>query len=260
MGGKNRNKQKQTGAQTMQKLNLMLHCGANEVDRNTIEMTPTPGATDSWHPIPHAELLDRVYSAMDKRNLEIVQEAFALSHEGDRFFGMMQVSNGHDSNDHALVLGVRNSHDKSFPSTFCLGDGVFVCDNLAFAGEIKLARKHTRFIHRDLPSLIYRAVGLLTDHRQKQDERIAAYKTHQLTDVAAHDTVINMMDCRAIPATAIPKVLKEWREPSHDEFQLRTAWSLFNATTEVLKGNLNMLPKRTQALHGLMDSVCGLSV
>jgi hypothetical protein len=29
---------------------------------------------------------------------------------------------------------------------------------------------------------------------------------------------------------------------------------LFNSFTEVLKGNLNELPKRTEALHGLLDS------
>ena len=33
----------------------------------------------------------------------------------------------------------------------------------------------------------------------------------------------------------------------------------FNTFTEVLKGNLNELPKRTEALHGLLDSYVGLS-
>jgi hypothetical protein len=39
---------------------------------------------------------------------------------------------------------------------------------------------------------------------------------------------------------------------------VRTVWRLFNSFTEVLKGNLGELPRRTQALHGLMDSACGL--
>ena len=30
-------------------------------------------------------------------------------------------------------------------------------------------------------------------------------------------------------------MLKEWREPSHEAFEPRTVWSLFNAFTEVLK-------------------------
>jgi hypothetical protein len=40
----------------------------------------------------------------------------------------------------------------------------------------------------------------------------------------------------------------------------RTAWRLFNAFTEALKGNLDVLPRRTQALHDLLDTTCGLAV
>jgi len=37
-------------------------------------------------------------------------------------------------------------------------------------------------------------------------------------------------------------------------------WSLFNAFTESLKdGSLAELPKRTEALHGLLDSHVGLA-
>jgi hypothetical protein len=58
----------------------------------------------------------------------------------------------------------------------------------------------------------------------------------------------------------IPAVLHEWREPRHREFQERDVWSLFNSFTEALKdGNLAELPKRTEALHGLLDVAVGLN-
>jgi hypothetical protein len=53
-------------------------------------------------------------------------------------------------------------------------------------------------------------------------------------------------------------ILKEWRVPRDEEFKDRTLWTLFNSFTEVLKGNLNELPKRTEALHGLLDRYAGL--
>jgi hypothetical protein len=34
----------------------------------------------------------------------------------------------------------------------------------------------------------------------------------------------------------LPKVIEAWEEPKHEEFAPRTAWSLFNAFTEVQKG------------------------
>ncbi len=57
----------------------------------------------------------------------------------------------------------------------------------------------------------------------------------------------------------IPAVLHEWREPRHEEFERRNVWSLFNSFTEDLKEeSLSELPRRTEALHGLLDSHVGL--
>ena len=91
-----------------------------------------------------------------------------------------------------------------------------------------------------------------------QAERIDAYKNYRMRDKSAHDLVVRAVDLGAATNRMIPAVLKEWREPRHPEFADRTAWSLFNGFTEVLKGNLPELPKRTQALHALFDSHVGL--
>ena len=39
------------------------------------------------------------------------------------------------------------------------------------------------------------------------------------------------------PASRLPKVIEAWEDPEHEEFTPRTAWSLFNAFTEVQKGS-----------------------
>jgi hypothetical protein len=52
------------------------------------------------------------------------------------------------------VLGLRNSNNKRFAAGMVIGIAPFVCDNLAFSGEVKLARKHTVYIKRDLPMMI----------------------------------------------------------------------------------------------------------
>src|SRR5581483_9794883 len=115
--------------------------------------------------------------------------------------------------------------------------------------EIRLARKHTAHVERDLPQLIERAVGRLGDLRRAQEDRFAAYKRHELTDAAAHDLVVQALDARVMPVTRLPVVLAEWRAPRHPEFREgKTAWRLFQGFTESLKGNLDALPARTQAL------------
>jgi hypothetical protein len=191
--------------------------------------------------------------------LKIVNQAHALSADQHRYFGLLEVVNGQNHGDYGLVLGLRNSHDKSFPAALVVGSGVFVCDNLSFSGEIAIARRHTRFIERDLPGLVQLAVGRLGDLRGLQDQRIAQYKSTRLTNMRAHDLIVRALTARVMPATAIPKVVEEWRRPRHPEFTEggRTAWRLFNAVTEAIKGrSLDVLPRRTQMLHGMLDAVC----
>jgi hypothetical protein len=244
----------------MPKTNLFLHCGAHAVSRETVAAVPTPPRTATWVPIGHGRLLDGVQGALERAGLSLVTEAHGLTRDGNRYFGLLQVVNGHADQDFGLVVGLRNSHDKSFPAGLVVGASVFVCDNLSFSGEVRLARKHTAHVERDLPGLMERAVGRLGDLRRTQEERFRTYRQHELSDAAAHDLVIQALDARVVPVTRIHDVLLEWREPRHAEFrQGQTAWRLFNAFTESLKGNLDALPRRTQALHGLLDTSCGLT-
>jgi hypothetical protein len=192
-----------------------------------------------------------------------VNQAHALWNNGLRYFGLLEVANGETHEDYSLVIGLRNSHDKSFPASIAMGSAVLVCDNLAFSAEVTIARRHTRFIERDLPRVVHTAVGRLADMRGQQDERIRTYKETELTDLAAHDLVIRAVDASVLPVTQVPAVLEEWRQPSHQEFTAggKTLWRFHNAMTEVWKGrNLAALPRRSQALHGLLDSICGLAV
>lgn len=93
-----------------------------------------------------------------------------------------------------------------------------------------------------------------------QDKRIEAYKTACIEDQEAHDLIIRSVDVGVCSNRLIPSILHEWREPKHSDFEDRNVWSLFNAFTESLKdGNLQDLPKKTVALHGLLDVQIGLN-
>jgi hypothetical protein len=98
-------------------------------------------------------------------------------------------------------------------------------------------------------------VGQLGTRLQKLDDRILAYTETRIDDQQAHDIVIRALDAGAITTTQVPDVLHEWRKPSHPEFLPRTAWSLFNAVTEVHKRvNPHTACKRGEALYGLFDA------
>lgn len=243
-------------------LNLALHCGAQSVPAAEVLDCPTPASTKSWQPIPHGRLLDLVEDSLDCTGLRVVNQAHALSRDGNRYFGLLEVQNGKQSRDYGLVVGLRNSHDQTFPAGLVVGSGVFVCDNLSFSGEVNLSRRHTRFIQRDLPQLVQRAVGQLGNLRIQQDQRIEAYKNTTLEKRDAHHLLVEAMRMQVLPATRLPVAVQEYERPSHPEFRdtRPNCWRLFNAVTESIKGrSLDILPKRTQALHGLLDSACDLA-
>ena len=243
----------------MNKCNLILHCGAAEVPRKALASVPTPAPTETWRPIPHEEYVRQVEWELPRYGLDVVHEAHALTHDGTRYFGLIQVHNGCNSSDYSWVLGLRNSHDKTLTAGLVAGAQVFVCDNLAFSGEVQISRKHTAYILEDLPGLVGNALGRLLLMFKSQDQRVERYRATRLSDADAHDLTVRALDSGVVCASRIPELLKEWREPRYREFEPRTVWSFFNATTEVLKGALHLLPKRSQALYRLCDQYAAVA-
>lgn len=246
---------------------LMLHCGGYVATREQIAAVRTPAATATWQPVPHLDLLTTVEKALTNYNMRVVTSAYALAHEGTRFFGLMQVAMNDrpETKDHGFVVSLRNAHDKAWRILMGVGSSAFVCDNLAFSSEIEVARKHTSHVIIDLPKLVNGATGLLAERWSDQETRIERYKTHELTDSQANDLIVRAYEGGVTPITIVPDVINEWHKPRHPEFAPRTVWSLFNAFTECLKpredgskGSLWALPRRTTALHGLMDAQVGL--
>lgn len=244
---------------------MLLHCGGRVVEREALFDVPTPRATSSWFPLPHRHLVEEVEGQLTCAGFDLLGATHALSHEGHRYFGILEIASHGVPLDpekpHGWVVGLRNSHDKTFPAGLVAGTRVFVCDNLAFTGLIQIRRKHTRFAVRDLRQLTARAVGQLGDRLLQIDQRIDAYRTLKLRDRDAHDLVIRASDCRAIVPSQIPEVVAHWRKPEHQEFRPRTGWSLFNAFTEVLKqSNPQTAIARSEALHGLFDGAAGVAL
>jgi hypothetical protein len=239
---------------------LCLHCESVEVSEEEVRKVQTPQPTDTWNPVPHALILDRVKNEVTGMGLRVVAESYGLWNEGARFFGLLEVQNGQRHDDYGMVIGLRNSHDQSFSLSLAIGSHVFVCDNLAFSGEVVIRTRHTKNVMGRIGTLITRATSQLIEQRHLQDERIGRYKGSGLDDLHAHDLMCRAIRDGVIAPSAVAKVMQEWDQPTHAAFQPRTVWSLFNAFTEVLKRvNPLDMPRRTMHLHGLCDGFVGLA-
>lgn len=235
---------------------LCLHCGAQEVPLQTLVSLPTPIGTQTHSPIGHGYFQDMVRTQLLDNSYKVINEAHALTRDDQRYFGLIEVQ--HTAVDYGLVVGLRNSHDKSIASGICIGSQVFVCDNLCFSGEIVIMRKHTTFIERDLPELVEGLVIEMETEVIKQDERVEAYKGKTITHEKGDALLTDLVRKKILPGSKFVRAINEWDEPSHEEFADDTVWSLFNSVTEVCKGNVFALPKRSKALHRACDQLAGL--
>jgi hypothetical protein len=241
----------------------MLHCGAQLKSREEVFAVPLPPATDSYVPLPHESLVTRIEKQLALEGATIREERLALAKEGQRLFGLIQVElPDSPDRDYGCVLGLRNSYDKSCSAGLCIGATVFVCDNLSFHGsQVTFQRKHTANLLRDLSWIISETVNRLPVLFDEQSKVFEAYRRTELSDRQAHDLVIRCYDGGALNASDIVPVLQEWREPRQPVFAegRRTVWRLFNAATEIIKGDLWRLPARTRAIHAVLDEECGLA-
>jgi hypothetical protein len=245
-------------------------CGGNRtlVDFEQVQAVPTPlpsyrnkpnkrtgEIAVSHQPIPHHDLVIDTRKTLLDNGFEIQDEVHSLARADQHYFGLFAVDHPNRvATDRGCVVGLRNSHDKTFPAGLCAGDAPFVCDNLIFTNTIKLARRHTRNILSDLDFMINRALGKLFGFWHGQDNRIEAYKNFDLSNSRVNDLVIRACKAGALPKSKIIDVVDQWESSDHAEFSDRNMNSLYNAFTEVYKGNLVALPNRSEALHSVLDS------
>lgn len=260
---------------------LCLHTGGQRVSLSDILAVPTPPVVGRYTPIGHAALLERVQRFLNVDGFKVVQTELALAKEGARFFGLMQLQHPSlMSTEHAYVMGIRNSHDKTFPASVVVGISPFVCDNLAFspgADGLSVTRRHVGSIYSDLNLLVGSLVEKLALRFQLSDNRVLAYKSADLTQKDSDHFIMELHRQGVIKPTDIYRLAAEYAgtldattgKPAfrHEEFAPRTAYSLFNALTQLLKGidkegnanpDLWTLPRTTATAYSVFDALLGI--
>ena len=233
-------------------MSLILHAGANLVSYDELRTVPLPPATDTHVPVAHHEIVELVRYTLGFYQHEIVEEHHAIMPDGMRYFGLMTLRSPYGN--YGDVVGLRNSHDKSFPIGIAFGSRVFVCDNTAFVGEHVIRRKHTVKAKRELPGLVTEIVAPLQAQRIAQNQKLLAYQQTPLTDDRP-TTPSWRCTGKVIGVRRIADVVEQWERPAHD-WGDKTAWRFFNAATFALSGKVAEKPDLTKQLHTVIDRAC----
>src|SRR5207248_11124541 len=150
-------------------------------------------------------VVDLVRTTLGMYGHEIVGEHHGVTEDGARYFGLLSLRSAYTGYED--TLGLRNSHDRSFPVGIGFGSRVFVCDNLAFIADTTIKRKHTANLKRDLPGIIGELIEPLALHREAQQRTFDRYRATELAPALADHAVMEMYRRGIINVQRIPEVL-----------------------------------------------------
>ena len=91
----------------------------SKLPREELSRVKTPAATATHKPIPHIAMVEKLIEALSFRQIGVVQEEYAVSSDGMKMCGVMDLSSGFEGC--RFAVGLRNSHDKSFRLSCTVG-------------------------------------------------------------------------------------------------------------------------------------------
>ncbi|MBV9216555.1 MAG: hypothetical protein JO053_10285 [Acidobacteria bacterium] len=218
-----------------QQATLVAHCGARKVTREELITIPMPESTRTHQPLSHFEIVEVLEEALSFRHLSVVRDEYAVSADGMKMFGVMDLDAAFD--DGRFSIGIRNSNDKSMRLALTAGYRVFVCDNMAFSGDFSpLLHKHTSNLN--LTDTIAVAVDRIYRGLDTLANQIRKMREYGLTDDDARLIIYRAFVDRVlkgVPRQLMPMVHANYFDPTHEDFQSRNLWSLSNAFTSAFK-------------------------
>jgi hypothetical protein len=256
------------------------------ISRESVPTDAPAGMTATHFPVSHNYVLEYVETALETAGYTVIDARYFLSHGSDRFMAELLVegqryigpSVREGDRKQQFVVGLLNSHDQSMAARilggFTVGRfyGLLRGGVTYFMGE-SIARKHTRFIERDYPAKVGKAVSLVLEATRSIEVRMDAYRNHYFAAIAGvHDAAVRLTKAAAFPPSAILKVLDLFKEIStkyYDENGFLgdrdahfRAYELFEAVVSHQNKDSNpfTLPERSEAMFGVLDYLTGYDV
>jgi Domain of unknown function (DUF932) len=244
----------------MEQCQLMAHCGSSKISREELKLIPTPAGSPTHQPIPHYEIVGALVETLSFRQISVMREEYAVSGDGMKLFGVLDLETTFDGC--RFALGIRNSNDKSMRLALTVGYRVFVCDNTAFAGDFTpVLAKHTKNL--SLVDVLAVGVDRMQRNFEPMRKQVEAWKNTRLADESAKLVIYRAfvegeLD---VPKHLARRVHDLYFNPQIEEFASRTTWSLSNAFTSAFK-ELDPIPqfKATAKLASFLERAAAASI
>lgn len=201
--------------------------------------TALPEKTDTYTPISHASVINRVRSEITSAGFIITGEDYRCTNDGQIALGTLRLNYKADS-DIELSANFTNSYNKQLAFRFNLGGLVKVCMNGMMLNNSKFG-KYKR-VHKGAADLL--AEGIISEYINNAGEYWDSLVQHKdsmkeilLSTTAQHDILGELfMRKDVINTMQLNNIKKEFSKPSFDyKVDTDSAWALYNHITLSLK-------------------------
>jgi len=218
----------------MAETSTLIGYNGRTIGREELTLVPTPLATETHRPIPHHEIVQALVETLGFRHIGVVHDEYAVSPDGMKAFGVLDLET--EMEGCRFSIGLRNSHDKSMRLAMTCGYRVFVCSNMAFAGDFTpVLAKHSKSF--SLIDCISVGVDRMQRNFEPMRKQVEAWQKRELTDVTAKVVIYEaFVEGRLEAPKHLARTVHDlYFEPKYEEFRSRTIWSLSNAFTSAFK-------------------------
>lgn len=220
---------------------LVIHAGGWKATQADLESVQVPDKTDTYYPVPYGNSLRVITAYIKESGYSVTREQYALNKKGNQMFGVIDISGG--NKEEGWALGIRNSYDKSISFGLCGGLRTFVCDNLAFSGDIIYTHKHTKNVSLvNALDYLFKPKGegesaLLYHSLNERLKYIEHLKVLAMTFEQASYWTIGALRAGIINNRDVVKVMQECVAPTHREMNsyVGTTYGWLSAITYVLQ-------------------------
>jgi len=238
----------------MDQSQLITQCGSRKLSREELAVIPTPEGTPTHRPLPHHEIVEALVETLSFRHISIVRDEYAVSKDGMKMFGVLDLETVFQGC--RFAIGLRNSNDKSMRLALTVGYRVLVCDNMAFHGDFSpVLAKHTK--HLSVIDTLSVGVDRMQRDFEPMQKQVASWTESRLADETAKLTIYRAFVEGELdaPRHLARRIHDLYFNPQIEGFAPRTMWSLSNAFTSAFK-ELDPIPqfKVTAKLAPFLES------
>lgn len=237
---------------------LMTGRDTEVISLEQLENLPVPQVLGVRHkPIPHFEMLNVLFTTLQRYNLKVTDQKYAIQKEGLKLFGTIDLVTTDGSlipgEGRNLSLGLRHGNDKSMSLQIVAGNKVIVCDNMMLSGQaVVLKKKHT--LRTNLKEQFDRSVSMLCEQFCMMNQKIVELQEEGLRGTKKAKEIIYdaFIGEKILPMRYMPSVDEWYFNPPVEATDCtpNTKYGLHNAFTRVITHEVNSAAiQRTSTQH-----------